>query len=528
MDGASPTLHWKPRAVALATVALAIALAGGFATGPAAERAQGQAGHAQRPNLIVITTDDQALNQWSPDVMPRTFARIAQGGTVATNAIAVPPLCCPARASLLTGSFPHNHGVVRNEYALLKGKRNTLPVWLRRAGYRTAFVGKFLNGYGRFSGGEPAPGFAEWWSLVRPQSRYWEYTASENGTPERYGLELEDYFTTQVNGRAVDLIEDAAQRAKPLFAWISHLAPHGTKHSEHRDPYCTSGPATLPGALDATPGGGPPLRERPVPRSRAYNEPDVGDKPRFIRKLPPITAEREARIDALVRCRWAALQEVDRGIEEIFDALERTGQLERTVVVLLTDNGTTSGEHRLTNEKWAPYEPAIRIPFVIWIPEEVLGRPPIDELRGLVGTIDVAPTLLQLAGASPCNARKCRRMDGVSLVSPLRGGDDLRGRRLLLQLYHVRCPTYRTVRTKRYHYTEWLRKVKGARPGRRCRVTEREFYDLRKDPAMLHNRLRGGAEGGRRVRRFERIAQRLATCSGIRGREPRGDEPFCG
>jgi N-acetylglucosamine-6-sulfatase len=232
-------------------------------------------------------------------------------------------------------------------------------------------------------------------------------------------------------------------------------------------------------------------------------------------------------IERRIQCRWAALQEVDRGVERIFEALEETGQLERTVVVFLSDNGTVAGEHRLVSGKALPYEGPLRVPFAIWVPEEVLGAEPPDTLDGMVGTIDVAPTLLQLAKARPCNGRKCRRMDGVSLLGALRGGNTLRNRRLLFEIGGG-CPRFRTVRTGRYQYTEWMRKVRFGPPAKRCRPGERELYDLKDDPAMLENKLRRRGARGPTVRRFERLAKRLSRCSGIRGRERRDKAPFCG
>lgn len=509
----------RPAALALA----AALLMGALALSALVPEASG-ADEANAPNLLVISTDDQSLNQWSEAIMPLTFARLAQGGTAATQAIAVPPLCCPARASLLTGSYPHNHGVLQNFYKLLKGKENTLPVWLREAGYRTAFIGKYLNGYQNFNDGiESAPGFDHWWGIVGKANRYYDYTISVDGETHEFGSDREDYLTTRINEHSVEFIEDAAARDEPFFLWVSHVAPHGGEHPP--DSPCRGGPVALPEDLDVVPPGETlPLRERPVPRAPSYDEAQVKDKPRFIRQLPRIDAEMEARIDRRVRCRWAALQEVDRGVEAIFEALADTGQLERTAIVLFSDNGTLAGEHRIPGQKALPYEPALRIPFALWVPEGILGAPPVASLDGLVGTIDIAPTLLELAGAAPCNeSGKCRRMDGISLLGALRGEPSLKGRELLIQI-GLGCSRFRTVRSQRYQYTEWIKK---RRKG--CKVVERELYDLKADPAMLKNRLRQGRRPRKRlVRRLQLSAAKLSRCSGIKGRERLGVRPFCG
>src|SRR4051812_28499432 len=144
--------------VALATLAIGIDARAG------AGREGAMAAAGQPPNFLVVLVDDQSMNSFKRAYMPRTFDRIVDRGTRFPSGVAAPPLCCPDRAGTLTGQYPHNHGVFTNTpgYASLRQPRNTLPVWLQRAGYRTGFVGKFLNGYTDVAGPTPAPGFDDW------------------------------------------------------------------------------------------------------------------------------------------------------------------------------------------------------------------------------------------------------------------------------------------------------------------------------------------------------------------------------
>src|SRR6476659_679433 len=139
---------------------------------------------APAPNFLIVLSDDQAQNSFKPAYMPHTFADIADQGTRFLSGVAAPPLCCPDRAGILTGQYPHNHGVFSNvgAYKDLRDKRDTLPVWLRGAGYRTGFIGKFLNKYSNVAGAKPAPGFDRWFSYIGTPS-YYNYTVSDDGTP---------------------------------------------------------------------------------------------------------------------------------------------------------------------------------------------------------------------------------------------------------------------------------------------------------------------------------------------------------
>jgi arylsulfatase A-like enzyme len=154
---------------------LGIGLAPGVFAPPTGAAQPVRAAH-QRPNIIVIQTDDQDPASLSRRVMPHVVKLLGRHGTKFTDYIASGPLCCPSRAVMLTGQYGHNNGVLWNApdpYGDLRGKHNTLPVWLRRAGYRTAHLGKYFNLYARATGdpNEVAPGWEKWYTALEPLNR---------------------------------------------------------------------------------------------------------------------------------------------------------------------------------------------------------------------------------------------------------------------------------------------------------------------------------------------------------------------
>ena len=465
----------------------------------------------EQPNLIVIMTDDQAMNSWSREVMPNTFRRLVDRGTEFTDAIATPPLCCPARASFLTGEYPHNNGVWHNHYPWLRHKRDVLPVWLRKAGYRTAMIGKFLNAYaktqGTGGGFRAAPGWQKWFSIAPTKPNYYNYVVSDNGTRREFGDDEEDYLTRVLNREAVSYIRASSKRNKPFFLWLAHFAPHFSPRDAGKQ--CYPGPIPLPDDYMRFAGS-------KVAFPPSFNERDVSDKKGPARNLPLLGERAQQRIAEHVRCAKAALQEVDRGVEEIFQALEETGQLEDTAVFFVSDNGFYFGEHRFPREKSWPYEAAARVPLAAWIPAGVLGTQQESTVDKQVGIIDLAPTLLQLAGV-----RGVKRPDGRSLLPLLRGreGNWPANRPLLLEL-GGKCG-YSAVRTHRYTYIRWKIMRRG-----KCRLGPRELFDRKADPYQLHNLLadRKGRELARVSKQqakrkrddFEQLRRRLARCDGAK------------
>src|SRR3954466_6567886 len=176
----------------------AIALVAGICAHMASGEATAAAGAAatQPPNFLIVLADDQAQNSFKRAYMPRTFANIVNAGTRFPDGVAAPPLCCPDRAGILTGQYPHNHGVFSNDpgYPSLRDPQNTIPVWLQRAGYRTGFVGKYLNHYTDEAGASPPPGVDTWFGAVGPP-RYYYYDVSVDGEFRHFGTDRSAYST---------------------------------------------------------------------------------------------------------------------------------------------------------------------------------------------------------------------------------------------------------------------------------------------------------------------------------------------
>ena len=183
----------------------------------------------KRPNIVVIMTDDQTVE--SIRVMKNVKRLLVAQGTSFDNSFASFSLCCPSRATFLTGQYAHNHGVLSNKppyggyYAL--DNSNTLPVWLKRAGYETILVGKYLNGYGEHDKHEIPPGWTEWHGAVNNSAyQFYGYTLNENGTLVKYGRDPASYQTDVYADKAVEIVRRRAAERKPFFLWLSFLAPH--------------------------------------------------------------------------------------------------------------------------------------------------------------------------------------------------------------------------------------------------------------------------------------------------------------
>ena len=462
------------------------------------------------PNIVFILADDQPTASFTPEVMPETFSRIVEPGTSFTSFLATPPLCCPYRAGFITGQYPHNHGVTTNRpgYSLLREPGNILPVWLQQAGYRTAMIGRYLNKTRIALGTDAGPGWDEWYS-AELTGGYWRPSITTNGKVRQ----VPGYATEIFSERAVTFIENSAKRSDPFFVWLPHLAPHVS--SEVAGP---CGPASSkPKQPDYDAYAGPSLDSVVSP---AFNETSVADKPGELGRLPRLVAEERKRLQRRWRCAVASLAAVDRGVGDVMNALERTGELDNTIVIYGSDNGFFYGEHRLTGGKAKPYDEAWRVPFAMRVPQSVLGATPPRQVDSSLTQMDLTATLLALTGAGSCALTyECRRLDGRSFAGILRKpGDDgwTHRRPILFELWPDCDERDLGVRTDDFVY---------AQTAPECGGGDRVLYDLDRDRHQLHNlaqvRTRKGAE-------LLQLAARLRRCSGVEGRDPRlPNVPFC-
>jgi N-acetylglucosamine-6-sulfatase len=485
-----------------------------------------------QPNIILIRTDDQALSELDRHTMPKTMRLLAAQGTTFTDSIVTTPLCCPSRAAVLTGQYGHNNGVLSNHpgYPALKDKGNTLPVWLHRAGYRTAHLGKYLNRYSEtaFHPTDVAPGWDEWDTALSGEGpRYYGYALSRNGRRVTYGEHARDHLTRVLNHAAVRLIRTYTPRKRPLYLQLDQRAPHmSTGPTRGR---CNRS-QPQPDPLDIR-----RFAHRHLPMPPSFNEEDVSDKPSFIRDRPKLDQDARHRMRLTYQCALASLKGVDRGTAAIYKALKHTGELGRTVIIFTSDNGFYFGEHRLRTGKAPPYEESIGVPLVIRIPiayRNGVARTPRSSEP--VANIDLVPTILRLAGARPCRSKShCRTMDGRSLLGLLRGNTsgwpDDRG--LLLELNqsaggNAGVCTYQGVRVGDRVYTEYS-SIADQTTGTCQPDSERELYELGSDPYELNNLAGTPAHAVEQAQLSNRLDQ-LRDCAGIAGRDQRvNGRPFC-
>jgi N-acetylglucosamine-6-sulfatase len=421
------------------------------------------AAHARR-NIVVLETDDQTLASMS--VMPKTQELLGDQGVTFTRSFVNYSLCCPSRATLFTGQYAHNHGVLGNGppaggYTRLD-TRNWLPLWLQAAGYRTMHVGKFLNGYGQLSPPtEVPPGWSEWHATVDPSTYlYYGYTVNDNGTLHTYGAGGEpDFYSTDFFARrANELIAAAAPSPQPFFLSVAFLAPHSGGPAEPDDPPGPPTPAVAPRYANAFSSVG-------LPMPPSFNEADVSDKPVAIRRLPPIGTAEAAGIKESYQQRLESLLAVDDAVASIVHTLRATGELAHTLILFTSDNGFFHGEHRIPTGKLLAYEPSIRLPLLMRGP----GVPAGERLAQLVTNADLAPTILDAAGARPG-----RVQDGRSLLDLVDDPGAQWGRELLLEGGTNQRLTFTGVRNYRWKYVEYA-------------TGEKELYDLKNDPDELNN-----------------------------------------
>jgi N-acetylglucosamine-6-sulfatase len=434
-----------------------------------------------KPNIVLIMDDDQSVNL--QQFLTKTNAAIADKGVTFDNSFVNYSLCCPSRSTMLTGQYAHNHGVRSNQLPtggyskLAPTLGNTLPVWLQRAGYYTAHIGKFLNGYGTTSlDTEVPPGWNEWYgSLDNPDAftggtyTAYGYTLNENGQVVHYGttpdaVDPATYQTDVYSQKAADFIRRRAPSRKPFYLSVAPRDPHGEAAS------CNCA-GDNPRAAPRYEGK---FNGLTAPRDPSFNEANVSDKPSNIKNLPLLNATQIGNVDARYRARAEAVLGVDDLVQNVVSTLKSTGELKNSVLIFTSDNGFFHGEHRVPQGKVRIYEPSIRVPLLIRAP----GMPKGVHRRQPVGNVDLAPTILDFAEAKPGRVE-----DGMSLVPIMQSKRDFPGRAMDLETFFTPDTTedpedpplnYIGVRTDRYLYANYG-------------TGEQELYDLRADPFELQN-----------------------------------------
>jgi arylsulfatase A-like enzyme len=406
---------------------------------------------APRPNIVLIVTDDQ---RWDTlGVMPTVQSELVRKGVTFSNAFVVNPLCCPSRASILTGNYSHSTGVYwnigqRGGFGAFRDS-STIASWLRGAGYRTALVGKYLNGY---AGTYIPPGWSNWVAFSGA-SDYFNYTLNVRGSLVPHENSEAEYSTDVLAGHADAFVRSTRE---PFLLYFAPFAPHFTRSNRW--------------AVTPAPRHREAFADLPPWRPPSYNEAEIRDKPPWLRAIAPLTETQQSAVDRFRQGQLRALLAVDEAVGSILRALAETGRLENTIIVYTSDNGHTWGEHRRFT-KVDSFEESIRVPFAVRY-DALVQRQRTD--NRLVANIDLAPTLAALAGAG------ARPTDGKSLVPLLAQRRTSWRSSFLVEHLGGRAdvvPTYCAVRGQRYSYTQY-------------RTGVEELYDLTTDPFQLENRAR--------------------------------------
>jgi N-acetylglucosamine-6-sulfatase len=495
--------------VAMACLAIVVgALNGG---GVAVSREQSTAASTTedgRPNFVLILADDldqRTTPYW--DVLVQTHDLIKKKGIKFKRAFAPTPICCPARATILTGKYGHNTGVLHNvgeqggwETFYENGnEERTIAMYLSESGYKTVLIGKYLNGIAAQPEHIP-PGWTEWYGA--PDANFYtgyDYNLNENGTMVYYGTDEEDYATDVVSAKAVDFIaRSEVDDDAPFMMYVAPTAPHA-------------------GITAAPRHAGHPYENATAPRLPNYNEADVSDKPTWLQENAGELSARVVAInDADYQNRMGSLYAFDEMVGAIVASLEDHGELDNTYLIFVSDNGYNLGAHRLVG-KGVPYEESLRIPLVIRGPDVIEG----DKDKHLVLLTDIAPTLLKLAGIDvPAD------MDGKALVKLLKDKKPENWREDFIAQFaggfdetddttvRFQLPEYRAIRTKDYLYVEWYAEDREG-------GQEFELYDLKEDKYQLMNLLStpDGSEVWESV--VESLAQRLDELNSCSGKDCR-------
>ncbi|XP_008399108.1 N-acetylglucosamine-6-sulfatase isoform X1 [Poecilia reticulata] len=359
----------------------------------------------RRPNIVLILTDDLDIAMGGLKPLTKTKKLIGDAGITFTNAFVASPLCCPSRASILTGKYPHNHHVINNTLegncsssAWQKSQEpQTFPALLKSfGGYQTFFAGKYLNQYGHSDAGglEHVPPGWSYWVALEKNSKYYNYALSVNGKTQKHGADYSrDYLTDVLANRSLDFLQYKSSY-QPFFMMVSTPAPHSpwTAAPQYKDRF----------------------NNTKAPRDPNFNV-HGKDKHWLIRQAKtPMSNSSVKFLDDAFRKRWRTLLSVDDLVEKIVKKLEVRGELENTYIFFTSDNGYHTGQFSLPLDKRQLYEFDIRVPLMVRGP----NIKPNQTSQMPVANVDLGPTILDIAGY---NVSKTQ-MDGMSFLPIMQQG----------------------------------------------------------------------------------------------------------
>lgn len=496
--------HRVRRALAGAATAALVALGAGGCTSVSAAPAHSAAASSPsssggKPNILYVLTDDLSWNlvKYMPHVRD-----LMKRGTTFDDFFVTDSLCCPSRTTILTGEFPHNTGVYGNAgpdggYNAVRAHHDEDKCYaprLQQAGYRTGFMGKYINLYKprlKYGTSRPyvPPGWDEWDVAGNgyPEYNYW---LNENHHPVHHGHRPKDYLTDVVSGRATKFIDSAAKAHKPFMLETATFAPHSPS---------TPAPRDLGRFKNLT-----------LPKTSAFGH-YTKNAPKWQKKLTPLTAEIKRGLQQKFRKRVRAVQAVDRMIGHLEAVLRKNGQADDTYIVFGSDNGFHLGDHQLRAGKMTAYDTDIKVPLMVAGPGVKAGA----RVSQFAQNTDMNPTFQQLAGLTPSPSD----VDGRSLVGLLHGRTERDWRKAVLVEHHHENqraqaqdpdrqqkeagdpPSYNALRTAHELYVEYA-------------DGEREYYTPGTDPDETDNRI--GSLSKARQAALHRELAALHRCKGAK------------
>jgi arylsulfatase A-like enzyme len=449
---------------------------------------------SQPMNVIFILTDDQRYDElgfMNPVLDTPNMDQLAAQGVHFKNAFVTTSLCSPSRASILTGQYMHNHGVVDNNAPPKKGSI-FFPQYLQELGYQTAFIGKWHMGEAQSSEGhldDPQPGFDHWVSFAG-QGDY--YPVVKRGKSSQLNINgkhvpQKGYITDELTDYSLDWLSNGRTDGKPFFLYLSHKAVHANfdPAQRHKELYSDV--------------------EIPVPASQADTDENYQGKPMWVKNQRnswhgvDFPYHSSLDVQEYKRQYHRALAAVDDSLGRINKWLEANGLRDNTVVILMGDNGFMFGEHGLIDKRNA-YEESMRVPMLARIPGEQAGL----VVEEMVAGIDIGPTVLEIAGAQQQPAQ----FEGSSFL-PLAQGEKVADWRkdFLYEYYwefnYPMTPTTFALRTDRFKLIQY----------HGIWDTE-ELYDLENDPKEMHNLIEDPRYLKERVELRKELHARLANSKG--------------
>jgi arylsulfatase A-like enzyme len=434
----------------------------------AAPKGQGGGDGGRRPNILVVLTDDQR-DRGTMGLMNKTTRLFKDGGVRFSRAFTTTPVCCPARASVFTGQYVHNHELFTNGEKDLP-QFETVQRYLDDAGYKTGIYGKYLNAW---EIEENPPHFDKWSIYKNSSAVYSETNWNDQGDIKN----VIEYPTDYIGTKARRFLNNFAEKKdrKPWFLFLAPPNPH------------------LPAKIDRI------YEDTYVGRFKsnpATREKDRSDKPHYVRKR----SSGRKRTRRIVKRQRRSLLSVDEMIGDLKKRLNKLDETRNTLVIFASDNGFLWAEHKMLGSlrsKANPYSESIRVPIYVRYPRKFSNFNVDDRF---VSIVDIAPTILD---AARLHTDPGLPMDGKSLLR--RTWDR---KQMFMEFYPTRksqIPLWKSIRTTKYQYVEYYHDDGD--------IAFREYYDMKKDPWQLENLFKDGKPGNDPEKKpLERKIKRLRDC----------------